>query len=290
MKRTPNHTRRLTLSAAVLTIAGAAAPSVLAQEQPVSASAAPAAPDDEVIVLSPFEVNASNDLGYHAATTLSGTRLNSSSRTWPPPSPSHQAAAPRHRLEQHQRRLPLRAQHRGHLSFTDYTLDRGTVTDKRLEQSQWCQPQRGLTSANVALDGFGSSVPIDTYNVDSVEISRGPNSNIFGLGNAGGSVNFIKSKANANQRKASTKLSVDSYGGYRGSFDVNQPLLQEKAGLRVLGLYDDKGLRSGIPRRHHPRLRHRAVPADRSRTRHHAGFEIRDRNNNNRPIPSRRAT
>jgi outer membrane receptor protein involved in Fe transport len=33
-------------------------------------------------------------------------------------------------------------------------------------------------------------VPIDPINIDAVEISRGPNSNIFGLGQGSGTVNI----------------------------------------------------------------------------------------------------
>ena len=49
---------------------------------------------------------------------------------------------------------------------------------------------RGLTSANIAYSGFETSrrVPLDPISADAVEISRGPNANIFGLGNAGGTV------------------------------------------------------------------------------------------------------
>ena len=249
----------------------------------MSASGAPAAPDDDVVVLSPFEVNASNDLGYHAATTLSGTRLNSKLEDV---AASISVITKQQLLDTASNnindvfRYELNTE--GIYQYTDFTLDRGTITDNVSSNPNGANRMRGLTSANIALDGFGSSVPIDTYNVDSVEISRGPNSNIFGLGNAGGSVNFIKSKANASQRKVSTKFSVDSYGGYRGSFDINQPLVDQKVGLRVLGLYDDKGFErkpSGDTTR---RLDIELFLRPFKNTTITAGFETY-RNNNNRP-------
>src|SRR5664279_5706689 len=43
---------------------------------PVTRVAAPAQPTDEVISLNPFEVTSSNDRGYYAANSMSGTRFN----------------------------------------------------------------------------------------------------------------------------------------------------------------------------------------------------------------------
>ena len=60
-------------SAAVLSLAlpGAA----FAQSAPTT-SAPPASTDEEIVVLSPFEVTASESTGYVATTTLAGSRIN----------------------------------------------------------------------------------------------------------------------------------------------------------------------------------------------------------------------
>ena len=137
----------------------------------MSASGAPAAPDDDVVVLSPFEVNASNDLGYHAATTLSGTRLNSKLEDV---AASISVITKQQLLDTASNnindvfRYELNTE--GIYQYTDFTLDRGPITDNVSSNPNGANRMRGLTSANIALDGFGSSVPIDTYNVDSVEI------------------------------------------------------------------------------------------------------------------------
>ena len=54
-----------------------------AQTAAPPASPAPAAGERPVVELSPFEVRADNDVGYQAANTTSGSRLNSRLRDTP---------------------------------------------------------------------------------------------------------------------------------------------------------------------------------------------------------------
>ncbi|MES1168160.1 MAG: hypothetical protein ABUL61_03215, partial [Oleiharenicola lentus] len=48
--------------------------------QQTAQPAAPAASEEDVLVLSPFEVSADSDSGYATATTLAGNRLNTELR------------------------------------------------------------------------------------------------------------------------------------------------------------------------------------------------------------------
>ena len=45
---------------------------------------------------------------------------------------------------------------------------------------------RALASATRTRDYFPSDLPTDTFNVDNLTISRGPNAVLAGIGNAGG--------------------------------------------------------------------------------------------------------
>ncbi len=286
MKTTPSPAPRLALSASLLTLAAAVAPAVFAQESPARPSDSPAAidtADEDIVVLSPFEVNASNDRGYQAISTLSGTRINSNLEDLA----ASISVVTKQQLQDTAATdindiFKYELNTEGTHQYTDFTLDRGNVTDNVANNPGGANRMRGLTSANIALDGFGASTPIDTYNVDAVEISRGPNSNIFGMGNAGGSVNFIKAKANASHRRASVTLRTDSSGSYRGSFDFNQPLIKDKLGIRFLGLHDHKGFEqkpsSDVTRRFETDLFFRPFKS----TTIYASFESY-RNLNNRP-------
>ncbi|MBI4626509.1 MAG: hypothetical protein HY736_25235, partial [Verrucomicrobia bacterium] len=86
-----------------------------------------------------------------------------------------------------------------------------------------------------------SRIPMDTYNIDSVEISRGPNSNLFGLGAAAGTVNLVQSKANLTRSLSSVTARVDSEGGHRASLDLSRPVIKDKLAFRFSTVAESKG-------------------------------------------------
>jgi len=96
----------------------------------------------------------------------------------------------------------------GTAQWTSFANDRGTISDDITERTPPLPPVCvACSSANTAVGGFASTqLPFDTYNIESVEISRGPNSSVFGLGNTGGGVN--------NQMPPGTNLtrSISSFG------------------------------------------------------------------------------
>ena len=222
---------------------------------PASAQQAPAAPatrppaatrpaTDEAVLLSPFTVSSEADRGYQALNTLSGTRLNSKLEDL---GASITVVTKQQLLDTAAVDLNdvflYEANTEGTGNFTAFTVDRnGGVNDSVQGSPQTANRIRGIDSANVALGNFAanSSIPLDTYNVDAVEISRGPNSNIFGLGNTSGTVNILRSQANLTRAINSFTLRGDSYGGYRTSFDLNRPLLRQKLALRLSGVYESK--------------------------------------------------
>ena len=129
----------------------------------------------------------------------------------------------------------------GTFQFNASEADRnGNVADAGLNP-EGANRIRGLGAANLAMSSFARSIPVDTYNLDAVEISRGPNSNIFGLGNASGTLNMVPSQANATRAVTNLTLRADDSGGARASFDVNRPILRDKLALRFLGVNDEKG-------------------------------------------------
>src|SRR6185369_8086521 len=123
--------------------------------------------------------------------------------------------------------------------FTDATTDsRGNpIVDNVAGSPQSANRIRGLRAANIAIGNFASNgtVPIDTYNLESVEISRGPNSSIFGLGDASGTVNLNPSSANVTRSSTQVQGRVDNFGGWRTSLDLNRPILRNKLAFRLSG-------------------------------------------------------
>lgn len=197
---------------------------------------------DSIVQLSPFEVTADADRGYQATSTLSGTRLNSKLEDL---AASISVVTKQQLLDTTATDINdvfmYEANTEGIYQFTSFTVDRGLVTDDVSANPHGATRMRGLTSANIATNGFATSLPFDTYNIDQIEISRGPNSSLFGLGNTGGGVNVVGSKASLSRDLTTFATRGDSYGGYRGNFDLNRRLLDNKLAVRVLGLYEEKG-------------------------------------------------
>jgi outer membrane receptor protein involved in Fe transport len=200
---------------------------------------------DGVIELSPFVVGSSTDRGYQALNTLSGTRLNSkledlgSSITVVTKQQMDDTAV----LDLNDVFL-YEANTEGTGNFTDFSTNRnGGVVDNIQNSPAQANRIRGVGRANIAVGGFAVNprIPLDPYNVDGVEISRGPNSNIFGLGGSAGTVNYIPIRANATRSISQVTFRADSYGGVRGTFDFNRPLLTQKLALRVAAVEEAKG-------------------------------------------------
>jgi catecholate siderophore receptor len=95
------------------------------------------------------------------------------------------------------------------------------------------------TTADFFVDGVRDDVQYfrDFYNVDRVEILKGPNAMIFGRGGGGGIVNRVTKRASFGDYRE-TLASTDSFGGIRLTGDFDQGLGQG-IGVRVNALYEN---------------------------------------------------
>jgi catecholate siderophore receptor len=99
---------------------------------------------------------------------------------------------------------------------------------------------RGNSStADFFVDGVRDDVQFfrDFYNVDRVEVLKGPNAMIFGRGGGGGIVNRVLKRPSLNAYRQAT-ASGDGFGGFRLTGDVDQSL-GDNFGVRLNGLYQD---------------------------------------------------
>jgi len=196
---------------------------------------------EDTVELSPFTVTADNN-GYQASNTMSGTRLNT----------KIEDLASSITVVTKQQMLDTAAvdindifsnegSTEGIYQFTDFTIDRGFTVDNVAQTPETSNRIRGLGSANLARGNFVTSraIPVDTYNVDSVEITRGPNSNIFGLGGSSGTVNVITGRANLTRDITQMAVRTDDRGSYRSTFDLNRVLWKNKFSVRVAGVHDN---------------------------------------------------
>lgn len=201
------------------------------------ATTAVSSDEDEVVTLSPFEVKASGERdGYVTTTTLAGNRLNTQLKDLGTSISVYN--------EQFLKDIGAI----DNQSLLKYTLGTeiggvngnfsgsggGTAPDK---DSAYLNPQstnrvRGLISADNTRDLFLSAIPWDGYNIEAVDLQRGPNAILFGQGSPGGVINTRTKQANYRNAHEIT-VRVDEYGSVRGTLDFNRVLLKDELALRV---------------------------------------------------------
>jgi len=99
---------------------------------------------------------------------------------------------------------------------------------------------RGVRStADFYLDGNRDDVQYyrGLYNVEQIEILRGPNALLFGRGGTGGVLNRVTKKATINDRFTAYKGTVNTFGGYGIELDHNFSSSDSSA-VRVNAMYE----------------------------------------------------
>jgi hypothetical protein len=233
---------------AILTLL--ATPALVAQT-----TAAPANPTkeitakDEVLVLSPFEVNASDDTGYNASGTLSGTRLRTDLRDV---AASTQIVTKQFMEDVGATNLAELLVYTngtevsglgGNMSAFDVGSTNVDVEQVNRQPGSIVRIRgigTGTTGSDQARDFFTTDIPSDSYNVDRVEINRGPNAMLFGLGSPSGIVNAQLIRPKLNRNATSVEAKYGRFGTYRGTLDHNQVLIKDKVAFRFATLKADQ--------------------------------------------------
>ena len=191
---------------------------------------------DQAVVLSPFEVSVEKDTGYAATDTLGGTRI----RTDLKDVAASIGVVTRQFMEDvgaTDTGTLLQYTTNAEVGGTNGTyagLGNGASVDESatLRAPATDQRLRGLTSADNSRDYFVTDIPWDSYNIDRIDILRGPNSILFGLGSPAGMING--STRNAEFRDTgSTDLRFDSWGSVKNDIDINVDLIPKVLAIRI---------------------------------------------------------
>ncbi|WP_417616763.1 TonB-dependent receptor [Parasphingorhabdus sp.] len=96
------------------------------------------------------------------------------------------------------------------------------------------------TTADFFVDGIRDDVQYfrPLYNIERVEIHKGPNAMIFGRGGGGGIINRVTKSPIADRQFGEATASVDSFGAYFLGGDLNLPV-GDTAAFRINGLYEE---------------------------------------------------
>ena len=111
-------------------------------------------------------------------------------------------------------------------------------------QGEGNRDQITLRGQNTTSDFFVDGVRDDVqyyrglYNIDRVEILKGPYALIFGRGGGGGIINRVQKSPVADKVFYASQASVNSFGAYDVSVDLNAPL-SEAAAVRLNAVYEN---------------------------------------------------
>jgi iron complex outermembrane recepter protein len=196
-----------------------------------------AAADEKAVELNPFVVSDSADTGYLASNTLAGSRMNTELRNvantvsvFTPEFISDLGATTIEELMEYglNTQVDLGA---GDFNFQG---DQNSVADGIGTQKNF--RVRGQESS-VSMEYFGQAGPLDTYNLDRVELSSGPNAILFGTGAAGGLLNMSIKRPNFRRGSLQNKLVFGSFAERRVSTDINLPVVKDFLAFRMQALH-----------------------------------------------------
>jgi outer membrane receptor protein involved in Fe transport len=192
--------------------------------------------------MGPFEVNTSRETGYYAPNTLAGTRIDSRLADLG----ASITVVTRQQLDDTAAIdindiFKYEANTEGTFDYNAASITTqggGNVNDRAQSSPATANRVRGISTPNISINNFASNarIPIDTYNIQSVEIGRGPSSTLFGLGSPSGTININRASASTTRRSVNVELRGDSYGGYRSSINLNHPIIHQKLGVRFAAL------------------------------------------------------
>ncbi|MDP0499818.1 MAG: TonB-dependent receptor plug domain-containing protein [Verrucomicrobiota bacterium JB022] len=200
------------------------------------------ADSEEVFELSPFEITSSGDIGYAATETLAGTRLRTELRDV-----ANSITVVNEKFIQDTGVTDTQSL----LVYTTGTEVGGLQGNylgagdaSRLREQSAVAPQnntrvRGLDSADNVRNFFLSDIPWDGYNVGRVDLQRGANSMLFGIGSPAGIINTNLREAQYNTM-GEVEYRFSEHDSHRVSGDYNVEVLDDELAVRVIGLYEDE--------------------------------------------------
>ena len=199
--------------------------------------------EDEIFELSPFTVEGSQDEGYRASSTLAGTRIRtdlkdvgSAISVYTEEFLQDVGATDTSTLLQYTTNAQV-AGTRG----TYAGLGNGADLDESssLRNPSTSNRVRGLAAADNTRDFYITDIPWDSYNVNRIDVQRGPNAILFGLGSPAGIINATLAGASY-EDEGKVDIRFGSYGSLRGNVSLNKVLIEDVLSVRVAALMDNE--------------------------------------------------
>mgnify|MGYP005852666619 CR=1 FL=1 len=216
--------------------------------------------DETLVVLDPFVVSAEEDAGsYRATSTLAGTRVRtdlkdvaSSISVVTAEFLRDTGATNNQTLLQYTTNTEVGGVY-GNYGGVGSTFVEGATEGPNFANPNTNTRVRGLNQADNTRDYFLTDIPWDSYIVGRVDLQRGPNSILFGIGSPSGIIN-----SNINTATFRTGGSVenrfDQFGSLRWVLDYNHVLIDDELAVRFSALDDNTKYRQKPAYNHDKRL------------------------------------
>jgi outer membrane receptor protein involved in Fe transport len=213
-----------TLFAALVALIASNASAQTAQTKPTESSKG-------TVVLSPFEVTEASDTSYGALNANSITRFNTELATMPVSADIFTKAFMNDVAASSVEALIIEYSAGAGFSTSDPGGTSASVQPGDLNGTSYIQ-LRGLSTPLSQRDGF---MPVGSYNapgstgvgvtsnfdVERVEVIRGPQALLYGAGGAGGVINITSKMAHFGRRSGGVRFRVNQYGMKQTEIDVN---------------------------------------------------------------------
>ncbi|WP_309005161.1 TonB-dependent receptor plug domain-containing protein [Pelagicoccus sp. SDUM812005] len=206
--------------------------------------------EEEIFELSPFQVDGSGDVGYYSSQTLAGGRLNTSLKNV---ATSVQVVTKEFMEDIGATSLdevfayttsteafgPMSDYQQVASRSNDDQQQAGDLDNSAARQNPNAASRvRGMAAPTRTSNYFATSIPFDSYNSSRIDINRGANSFLFGLGSPGGIVNIGLESAHLNKDSVDIDFRV-STENFENNFsneisvNLNKVILQDKLALRL---------------------------------------------------------
>lgn len=200
---------------------------------------------EDVLALSPFVVTEDSNIGYLATSTLAGSRLNTALRDvgasisvmTPEFFKDTGATDAANSLAYGLNTEVMGVQ--GNFTAGNYGDLVGFNNLAQRRSPQNAQRVRGLAQATLTRSFFLTDIPFDTYNTGNVTVSRGPNSLLFGIGEAGGVMDNALKQANSASNFGEASITLGERGSHREVFDYNWAIKKGRFAVRLVGMNDE---------------------------------------------------
>lgn len=198
---------------------------------------------EEALVLSPFVVATTSDVGYAATETLAGTRMRTSLKDV---GASLTVLTPEFLQDLGVNSLDQALLYTPSVDTVDGDNSSGARANGNSLRFGTGQAYsiRGFVSNTgdqaISHDFFAALDSSDNYNLERITLALGPNSLLIGVGNPQGVAVTTTKRAQVQATKTTVQMQTDTNESRRASLDHNQPLIKGKLALRLNLLGDQK--------------------------------------------------